>query len=331
MNALHIPSLILNEKEILRRLEKGELKEIPEYWSNIKILLSKLTVHFVEENVEDVVESVSQVFKKYNINFDNEFLKQEVEREIKEKEKSKYKDWKLRDIQEPLKIYKSEVEAISQLKTLPAKRLAFAILMLFKIDEYKHRNSTRENGTRYLNYEPFYYVKYAKTNESKTMWHELHQAKIITVPLVERGLYCNIISNGENDKVVYEIIDGFESSESHFNKVFATSKSKIILEVKIDTNDHEVHHGLDSINKKRKTRNEKTVQVCNVSQCIEFKKMSINGSYWVEIDECIEHDEMKINQIKEEIRRIAKSYRKLTKSIGFEGIKEEFDKFKDSL
>lgn len=331
MKALKIAGIILNEKEILRRLEKGELKEVPEYWHDVRTFVSRLTEYFVEENVEDIVENIGQVLKNCDINFDDEFLNQEVENNIKRKQESKYKDWRLRDIQEPLKIYKSEVDAINQLNSLPAKRVAFAILVLFKIDEYKHRDSTRKNIVRYLDYEPGVYFRYGKTvNEVKT-WHELHQAKIITVPLVERGLYCNIISNGENDKVVYEIIDGFESSEKHFNKVFETSKGKIILEIKVDTNEHEVHHGLDSINKKRKARNEKTVKIGTVRQCIVFEKMSINGSYWVEIDECIEHDEMKINQIKEEIRRIAKSYRKLTKSIGFEGIKEEFDKFKDSL
>ena len=339
MKPLYVPSIILNEKKVLERLVnatkeqiKEEKIEVPEYWKNHKVFISKLTHYFLEEDIEDVPTSVGIVLEKYGINFKKSVLDKMVKREIKEKQNSKYKDWRLSDIQDSLKIYQSEVDAINKLQTLPAKRLAFAILVLFKIDEYKHKDSTRTGVIKYLDYEPVSYFNYAKvtSGEFKAL-NEIHQAKIITVPLKEKGLYCNIISDGKDDKVVYKITDNFECSRTHFDKVFKTSASRIILEIKIDTNEHEVHHGVKEINEKRKERNENPIDTKNLRKCLKFTLMSTSGSYWIEIAEDIKNDEVKINQIKEEIRRIAQSYRKLTKTIGSKGIKEEFDKFIDSL
>lgn len=330
MKDLYIASLILNDKEILRKLERHELKEIPEYWS-IKVLISKLTEHFMEENVNDIVGSVAAVCQSYEINFEEKYLKTTVEQFINKKQNSKYKNLRLGDIQEPLKIYKSEVDAIQKVDSLQARRLAFGILMLFKIDEYKVRN-TSINTMRYLDYEPNCYIRYAKITDRQGLWHELNQAGIITVPLVERGIYCNILSHGnDEDTVVYEIIDGFECSREHYNKIFKTRETKIVLEVKVLDNTHEIHYGMDSINQKRKERNEKKVDLNNIRRVLGFQRMTVQDSYWIEINEEIANDMSKIDKLKDKIRQTAKIYRRLVKDLGVDGIKADFEKFKDSL
>lgn len=327
MKKLQVKDLILNEKTVVERfINDGN---IPEYW-NVCLLVRKLMDYFYETGSQDIVTDVCRALEAHGIGFTRQGIEKEVQ-VFYERIRGMKKQYLLADYKESIKIYKSEVEAIESLDSLCAKRIAFSILMLVKIEFVRLHKKPYE--MIYLNKEIGSYFVYANTSVNyktkiKTLY-ELQQKGIITVPLIDRGLYCNILAH--DGEIAYEITDGFDSSYPHFEKIINAENNRTILEIKVDSGEHFIHHGFLEINKNRKARGDKAVVVNNVRQCCELKRMSINGSYWIEIPEEFEHDMEAINKIKQEIQRIAKVYRKLSKQLGYEQIKIQFNQFMDAL
>lgn len=322
MKELEKQKLILNEYQVIDEIVRG-IREVPEYYYS-SLLVGKLYTYFKQNGVDDILTSIADVLDTLGYDFTTRYLDSKI-RELNDR-----KQYKLHELKESIKIYQSEVDMINKLESIYSKKLAFSILLLTKISNYKRPAEKKDNCTYYYQNAYLLYIGLTQDKKYKTYaFHELQQAGIITVPLTDYGFYCNIVAN--DGEVVYEVVDDFENGQKHFNKCFDNADNKVILEVKVDSDEHVIHHGYTNINKNRKAKGEKAVVVNNIHKCCKFEKMSINGSYWVEITDEIENDMSKINQIKNELRRIAKYYRKMTKQIGFSGIQEEFKKFMDAL
>lgn len=326
MKKLEVKYLILNEREVIEQVINGS--KIPDYWTT-KEIFRKICDYYMKykgiTDVDFISKQIMSILKRNKIHFKKATVVQEVQ--SYDLTKGKYE---LMDFQEPVKIYQSEVDAINKLSLESTKKIAFAMLVIQKIEIIKYKRGLETQP--YLNKEIGAFFVYSDTtNGSKKIdiLHELHQQGIITVPLIDRGLYVNILAH--EGEVVYEIKDGFESSKEHYDKCFDTRENKIYLEIDANTGEYDVHHGFLSVNPKRKERGAKVVKSSHINRCIAFDSITAGGSYWVEITDEIAKSEDKIQAIREKLVQIGFSYSKLKKQIGVEGIKKDFDQFMDSL
>lgn len=171
-------SVILNEKSILDKVVTGEV-DIPNYWYD-KLLLVKLFQYFYDLGTEDIVGEICRVLEMHNGSQDikdKKVLRNYVETEVKDFLKEIEKGntvTKIYDLKEPINIYASEVESIKKLESLPARKLAFGILMLTKIEMSKH-----DGQERYLDYYLSGYTSYSdvKSSQRTNALNELYRTR----------------------------------------------------------------------------------------------------------------------------------------------------------
>ena len=298
MRDLTKSSLILNEKEIIEKTIKGSIP-VPDYWYT-SLYIKKLFNYYYEQNEQKIADKICEVLKVQKIGFKVDGIKKEVEKLVKH---AKERFTPLHNIQEPLKIYASEVEAIKQLEKDTTRQMAFSILMLAKINEYKGYKKD------VINYNPNALAKYVEVDSGVVCdaLYEMHQAGIITIPLIDYGLHCNIIA--DNGEVVYKIKDNFDTCKEHFKLIF----EDIILEIPVDSNEFTIHYGYKTINKVRKQQGKKSVGTSNIRSALQFKRMALGDSYWVKITEPIANDIDKQMLVANKIRQMARSYKKRSK------------------
>ena len=168
-------SVILNEKSILDKLVAGEI-DVPSYWYD-KLLLVKLFQYFYDLGAEDIVGEICRVLEVHDKETDRGKLKNYVQTEVNGFLKKIAKGetvttiW---DIKEPIKIYASEVESIRKLNSVPARKLAFGILVLAKIEMVKHGGQER-----YLDYYLSGYTSYSDVfaRQRTDALHELYRGR----------------------------------------------------------------------------------------------------------------------------------------------------------
>ena len=301
MKDLTKSSLIMNETTIIKRTINGSIP-VPDYWYT-SLYVKKLFTYYYENNEQNIVEKICEVLKVQNICFTVDGIINEVEQLTKN---AKKRFTPLYNIQESVKFYASEIETIKQLEKTTTQRIAFSILMLVKINECKGYKKEQ------LDYSPNAFAIYGEANIGVVCdaLYELQQAGVITVPLTDYGLYCNIVAH--DGEVVYEVKDDFHTSKKHFDSIF----NKIILEVPVDSDDFTVHYGYKKINKTRKQQGKKPVHTSNVrngSAKFQGGRLTLGGSYWFEINEIIAQDKNKQMLVANKLREIGKCYKKRKK------------------
>lgn len=323
LSQLKLNTLILNEKQVIREIVQGK-REVPDYYYT-QLLIKKLCSFFIQEGIVDVVDEVANTLKTLGYEFSLKALQHEVKNTIQTD-----KGYGLMDLKEPIKIYQSEIEIINQLDKEQTQRIAFSILLLTKIKNAKAKPEKRNNCTYYI---PCAYLQYAGVahNAKTQALHELYKAGIVDVPLRSYGFYCPIVAT--EGTVVYEITDGFESSKQHFEKVFDTDTNKVILEIETNIDEHYIHYGYDKIGENRKQREKpiKGLRLYFIKECTVFQRLTMYGSYWVELPKQIAQDEEAVKLVIDKTRQVAKTYRKQTKAIGVEAINTEFKQFIQDL
>lgn len=150
---------------------------------------------------------------------------------------------------------------------------------------------------------------------------------ITRLDLFSDGLYCDIlVTDGE---VVYKITDNFESSKSHFDKIF--NDTVYILEIDTKTEDMTVHtvrnDNFRGINETRKMKGKGKVHTPVVKEVLRFERKSIGGSYWVQITEEIVNDVDKQRLVVDKVKVLFKK----KKVVGSESIKTEFEEWVQTL
>lgn len=178
MRELKRNTLILNEKSILDKLVVGEV-DVPKYWYE-QLLLIKLFQYFYDLGEEDIVGAICRVLELHDgkkTKKEKIVLRNYVEKEVKELLEKVSKGERVTtiyDLKESIKIYKSEVEKIKELKGVTVQRLAFSILVLAKIEMAKH-----DGQERYLDYYIGSYVSYAdiKVNDRPKVFNELYKGR----------------------------------------------------------------------------------------------------------------------------------------------------------
>ena len=187
---------IANEKEMIRKVLKGD--DIPEYFT-IKEFTIKLFRYFyydLEYNTEESCQQICDFLDSRNILFSRKEIYEIPTWYKLDKGKG------LRNNLEPIRIYKSEIELIKQCGgrfPRQTKRLAFSFLLYSKFQQ------------QYTNVSD--YTKIYKSirdlctlaNISAASFRvnpfliELGQKGLITAPLTENCVYCNMLSDGSDD------------------------------------------------------------------------------------------------------------------------------------
>lgn len=217
MSKLDIKSIILNEREVAAKMIAE--KVIPSYIKD-KDIVNSITRYYMCKD-DFVINRIKEVLDANGLYSSKDRIKSLVEGcQLTE----------LRDIKEPVVIYKEEVETINKLKSRVAKRVLFAMLVLLKINNIKYEK--KDNRTYYF---PQDYYKYADVNfkENIKAYNTLQQEGYINIPLFDDvrnegdidGMILEFkIIKFEGD-VAYTIEDHFESSKDHFINVFGLEGS----------------------------------------------------------------------------------------------------------
>lgn len=219
MSKLNVQSVILNEREVVAKMIAE--KVIPDFIKDENIVNSITRYYMCKDDF--VVDKIKEVLDANGLYSSDNRIKSLVEGcQLTE----------LRDIKEPVLIYKEEVEAINKLKSRVAKRVLFAMLVLLKINNIKYEK--KDNRTYYF---PQDYYKYAGKIDYKSnimVFNTLQQKGYINIPLFEDvknkdGEVDGIIVESKIIKfdgdVAYTIKDHFESSKDHFINVFGLEGS----------------------------------------------------------------------------------------------------------
>lgn len=332
LKELKINTLILNEKQVLREIVQGK-RPLPKYFEqkkNEQLFITRLYNFYSEEGLVDILEELEKILPTFGYEISGKGLKNKV-KQLKENKKP----YRLMDLKEPIKIYDGEVEAIKQFKDRTTQRVAFSVLLLTKIENEKRRANGNEpkNVTYYI---PSAYFTYATVTvgspEKRAKFlHKLHEAGIIEIDLKKVGLYCPIVKT--EGKVVYDVVDAFESSKEHFDKIFGVEeetkakkqkedsyKGRIVVEIFPNTGQYKIG-----------TYEDFNIRNSWIEECATFKRKHTKQRFFMEIPVEIKDDEEKLKFAIGKFLQLTNTRKALLKTMDEQGIYNEFQEFIKSL
>ena len=217
--------MIANEIDLMQRVLKGE--DIPEYFT-IKDFSLKMFRYFyydLEYSIEESCKEICNFLESRDILFS----KKEVYAIPTWYKLDKGKG--LKNSVEPLRFYKSEIELIKQCQgKLPrqTQRLAFSFLVYAKFQQQYTNVSEPTKIYRTLRDMCILTNVNNNSNRVNAMLIELGQKGLITAPLTENCIYCNMLSDGSDD-LLLEIYN-FEPNmvDGLFEILFGKLETKIL-------------------------------------------------------------------------------------------------------
>ena len=286
---IEVRNLILNEFDEVKKIVESNM--IPSYYDNVYVLINRLYRYFMEIDSNNAIELLKQKLDALEVLYDEQLLNDTIG------------SW---EVVTPLKrtdgikIYKSEIDKINKINGRSNQRVAFGLLMIQKI----LNNNVKEDTKLWLEdwNDIFSYVKMSNSDVRNKALYELHQQKVIKVPLFENYIELNIIEF--NGKVVKVVTEDFDKVDTLFDELFVVNTNlETIIAYNVVTNETEVHEHTGFRGCAREISQKHGVKITGskVKECCELKRLK-SGSFcfyilpsWCECEEkdCIVYDMQK--------------------------------------
>lgn len=311
--AISLHKLVYNEYKVVEGLinnpstqqEKGVL----DYYCVNYRLIDRVNRYLLQEgisNLEERIEFITKVLDKYNVMYSREFI-------LKQIGDKQYKA--LRQSEDRIKYYQSEIDLIKSLGDWKLQKFAFAILT------YAKYNLNVHGHTDILNSDDLFVDLYnlggagnITKNNIYFLIHELVKRDLVVIPLslmtFDDKAEVNYVEEDEEAEVVYELgnTDIFKLSEV-FEKIFGAYRSeqqKCILEVSLVEDFHCVYSSVVETVREHNNRYKKKVDKTSVTRCANLKRASAGDSVFIEWEWEDREDEEYIKQVCNFVRKVMK-------------------------
>lgn len=302
--AIKLHELVYNEMKVVEGLinnpsaqqEKGVL----DYYCVNYRLIDRVNRYLLMQgisNLEERIEFITKILDKYNVLYNHDFI-------LKQIGDKQYRP--LRESDNKIKYYKSEIDLIKSLGDWKLQKFAFAILT------YAKHNLNVHGHTDILNSDDLFVDLYRlcdagniTKNNIYFLLHELVKRDLVVIPIslksFDNKAEVNYVEDDENAEVVYELgnTDIFKLSEV-FEKLlgeYRSEQQKCILEVSLVEDFHCVYSSVVETVREHNNRYKKKVDKTSVTRCASLERMSAGDSAFINWEWEDREDEEYINKV----------------------------------
>lgn len=315
--AIDLHKLTYDEYTIIEGLvnnpSEQQEKGILEYYcgdTNYR-LINRVDRYFMGQgigNIEERVKGIAQVLDKYDMIYNKESIKSQIQ------DKGYIP---LKQTEDRIKYYKSEIDLIVSLgeHSRWLQQLAFAILTYTKHNLNKFGNTKILNNDGHIK-DLYNMLGVGRRNDEPIFFlvHELVKRDLIVVPISLKAfddmIEVNYVEQDENAEVVYELenTDAFKLGEV-FDSLFGDChqlKQKPILEISLIDDYHCVHLSITDTVEAHNKRHKKKVDKTSVTRCATLERTSAGDSAFIEWRWEDREDEEYIEQVIAFVRNVMK-------------------------
>lgn len=320
--AIKMHNLVYNELEVIEGLINNpsteQVKGVLDYYcGNVSYrLIGRVDRYLLGQgisNLDERVKFISQVLDKYDMMYNRDYITKQI---------SDKQYIPLKQSDDRIKYYRSEIDLIKSLGEWRLQKFAFSILTYAKHNQIVHGHTDILNDDD--TFVDLYNLSGAGDTTKENIYfliHELVKRDLLVVPISLKSfddmVEVNYVEQDEESEVVYELgnTDIFKLSEV-FESIFGEYRSvhqRCVLEVSLVEDFHCVYGSVvETVEEHNKRYAKKKVDKTSVSRCCSFERANAGDSAFIEWDWNDREDEEYIKQVCDFVRgTMKKSMRKV--------------------